>query len=247
MVGTKHDELWKQGLHHAFPGSSGARKQVSSELEAIRKLRNRLAHHDSMINVDVPFEMRRIHRAAGFLGEDAARWIEAVDRTGEIYREKPHTTVDTVIVPAKNAWDLYIATGAYVCQSGRAFRPVERIAFYTNRAIQPEVPTILLRRDEVVWSEQEANRLEGSDDRYDRKIAKVIRTSRNAGWSEGRYQVFLLTTPGDSRHRTLPAALPNTRSGRGSAFVQKQRYVALHRLEIAETVDDLSVDPATMS
>jgi hypothetical protein len=58
-------------------------------------------------------------------------------------------------------------------------------------------------------------------------------------WLEGRYQVFLLTKPGDPKHRQLPAVLPHVGSGRGSAFVQRQRYVSLHAFETASTTADL--------
>jgi hypothetical protein len=60
MLGRRYEDLWRAALRHAFPGSSGNRKQVAADVEAIRKFRNRLAHHDSMLKVDIPFEMRRV-------------------------------------------------------------------------------------------------------------------------------------------------------------------------------------------
>ncbi|RLY93974.1 hypothetical protein EAE32_01655 [Kocuria tytonicola] len=38
-------------------------------------------------------------------------------------------------------------------------------------------------------------------DREDRRIASVIRASRSREWTEGVYQVFLLTRPGDGDQR----------------------------------------------
>jgi hypothetical protein len=60
MLGSRYEDLWRSALRHAFPHSPGTRKSVSAPVEAIRKFRNRLAHADSMLNVDIPFEMRRI-------------------------------------------------------------------------------------------------------------------------------------------------------------------------------------------
>ncbi|UJW34335.1 hypothetical protein L3Q67_11525 [Saccharothrix sp. AJ9571] len=57
----------------------------------------------------------------------------------------------------------------------------------------------------------------------------------------GRYQVFLLTAPGHPDHRSLQKALPHHATGRGSGFVQKQRYVSLHSLETAVDTTDLQV------
>lgn len=162
LLGPKYEELWRDCLHQAFPNSSGKRKQVAVAVERVRKFRNRLAHHDSTINVDVPFELRQIL----------------------------------------------------------------------------ELPAVLHRRDNVEWTSEEAARLRASEDRFDRKIAAVIDASI-AAWVDGRYQVFLLTGPGHPDHRQLGAALPHHGTGRGSAFVQRQRYVSLHSLETATTTADL--------
>jgi hypothetical protein len=239
MLGRKYEDLWRTSIRHAFPASGGSRKTVSNELEAIRKFRNRLAHHDSMLKVDIPFEMRRIHRVADYIGADAGRWIRAMDRSGDLYRERPVSNIDTVVVPARDAWPFYEKNFAYVCQAGRWFQPVDRIGFYADREIKREVPRILERRDHVPWTETEAHRLSTSTDRTDRKIAAVITASRQAGWEDGACQVFLLSRPGDPQHRTLSDELPHVTSGRGSAYVQRQRYVSLHALETASSTADL--------
>lgn len=239
MLGKRYEDLWRACLRKAFPHSAGDRKQVTAAVEAIRKFRNKIAHHDSMLNVDIPFEMRRIVEVAGFISTDAAAWLRAIDRSDDVYRARPHSPTDTVVVPARDAWPFYEKNYAYVCQPGRWFRPVERFAFYADREIKAEIPRIVYRRDNVPWTIHEATTLESSSDRNDRKLAAVIHESRAAGWNDGLYQVFLLTRPGDPAHRTLPGPIGHQTDGRGSAFVQRQRYVSLHSLEIARTTADL--------
>ncbi|MDF9878049.1 hypothetical protein [Cellulosimicrobium cellulans] len=239
LLGSRYEELWRDALRHAFPYSDGRRKQLSSAVERVRKFRNRLAHHDSMVNVDVPFEIRQIVELAGFIDPAAARWLEQCSRAMDVYGERPVTVDDTVVVPARDAWSLYEQQRAYVCQAARAFRPVERIAFYADQQIKPDVPKIQHRRDDVEWTDEEAARLDQSSDRFDRRIARLIPASRQAGWTEGRYQVFLLSAPGDPRHRSLAQPIPHLATGRGSAYVQRQRYVSLHTLETAGTTADL--------
>lgn len=208
LLGPKYEELWRNCLHRVFPHGSGRRSQISSALERVRTFRNRLAHHDSMIKVDIPFELRHVVQLAGYISKDASQWLmRSQDEAMAVYAQRPHVLVDTVVVPAKDAWPLYENCRAYVCQAGRAFRVFDRVAFYTDREIKPDVPGVLHRRDNVEWTHEEAERLARSDGRYDRKIAKVIAMTRSASWSSGRYQVFLLTQPGDSRHRRLPAAI----------------------------------------
>ncbi len=240
LIGVKYEELWRSALRNAFPGSSGNRKDVMKELEALRKLRNRLAHHDSMLDIDVPFEIRRMHRVAGFFGSDAVNWLESIDRTSSVYNERPVSLIDTVIVSTDRAWHLYQYTHAYICKPGRGFRDVQRMAFYSERAVQPDVPKIYYRRDNVPWTKQEIDRLRRSTLKEDRKIAQVIEKCHEAGWANsGAYQVFLLSRQGAHEHRQLPAPVPNQKMGLGSAFVNKQRYVSLHKLETAKTTADL--------
>jgi hypothetical protein len=239
LLGPKYEELWRECLHKAFPNSSGKRKQVSVAVERVRKFRNRLAHHDSTINVDIPFEVRQIFELASYIDVAAERWLQQCSDVMAVYANRPATVDDTVIVPAKQAWCLYEERRAYVCQPGRSFRPVERIAFYADREIKRDIPFVLHRRDNVVWTREEAALLRDSVDRFDRKIAEVIDSSSET-YTDGRYQVFLLTGPGHPNHRQLAASLPHSGTGRGSAFVQRQRYVSLHGLETAVTTTDLA-------
>lgn len=183
LLGPKYEQLWRECLHRAFPHSTGRRKQVMIALEGVRKFRNRLAHHDSILNVDVPFEVRRIVEVAGFIHPQAADWLTSLSRAMAVYAERPVAPLDTVVVAARAGWPLY--------------------------------------------------------HRNDRKIAAVIETSREFGWTEGVYQVFLLTRPGDAEHRTLPGPIPHQSTGRGGAFTQRQRYVSLHGLETARSTTDL--------
>lgn len=239
MLGAKYEEQWRLSLHHSFPGGNGTRKQAAILVEAIRKFRNRLAHHDSVLGLDIPFEVQRVHALAALLGNEQAAWLQATDRTTDVYGKRPVTSIDTVVVAARHAWPLYEQERAYVCQAGRWFRPVDRLAFYSDQEIKADVPSIRCRRDNVPWTEEHAKELEAGD-KEDRKIARVIRASRCERWTAGVYQVFLLTRPGDADHRVLPNPLPHRATGRGSAFTQRQRYVSLHALETAASTDDLT-------
>lgn len=242
LVGSKYEELWRSTLHKAFPGApNGQRKRVAGQIDAIRSFRNRIAHHDSLLNVDVPFEYRRILNVAEWIDPNAKAWLENLSQLMDVYREKPSLAEDTVVVAAGNAWELYESSGTYVCQPGRFFRPVRYVAFYAAGAIQAEIPRVMHRRDDVEWTAAEATRLRSTGDPMDKRIAAAIELADAKIWDGGRYQVFVLTRPGmrDSDHRSLEAIIPNTRGGRGSAYTQRQRYVSLHSLEVASSTDDL--------
>lgn len=239
LVGPKHEDLWRQAMRNAFPNSSGSRKDVSAALNALNIFRNKLAHHDSLLSTDVSFRLSQIVDVVSWIDPQAAVWLRAKERVTAVLATRPVGRRDTVVVAAKDAWPLYQAVSAYVCQAGRSFQPIDYIAFYSSSAIQPEVPKIEDRIDNVDWSISGENHLRSTGQARDLQIANIIAASREAGWQAGRYQVFLLTKPGEQEHLTLSTPIANLRSGRGSAFTQSQRYVVREQLRRAKTTADL--------
>lgn len=238
MLHAEFDALWQPALRAAFP-LANSRSDVSAVAEPLRVFRNRVAHHDSLLAVDASARLDQMVRLLGFISREAADWIVRVERVTAVQRSRPVPAPDTVVVPAAEAWPLYQSVNAYVCQPGRTFRPVERLAFYADREIKPEVPRVLSRTDFVRWTDKEAARLKTANSPQDQRLSEIISASRAAGWAEGRYQVFDLTRPGDPEHLTLPAAVAHAGTGRGSAFVQRQRYTTASRLRVATDTADL--------
>lgn len=238
-LGPKYEEVWRRSLHHAFPNGTGKRKEVSALAEQIRKFRNRIAHHDSLLNVDVAFEMQAVFQLARIIDPQVAAWMKSVDRTRQVGAGKPVSMTNVVVVPAGDAWNFYLTDHAYVCQAGRYFQQTDHIAFYTDHAVQSEIPQIKKRLDNVMWNADEAARLSSSSEREDRRLGAVMQSALSAGWTHGIYQVFLLSSPGDPKHVTLDHPVPNSRRGKDSAFVRKQRYTSIHRLRHADDVWDL--------
>lgn len=197
------------------------------------------------------------HRA-GLQRKDVTARLETSSAGKDVYSESPHQPTDTVVVAARDAWPLYAALcdpaaqapPAYVCQPGRFFKPVDRLGFYSDQMIHRELPQVLHRVDNIEWTLQNAGVLSGSEDRLDRKVAALIEWSagpgarffdfEDPGTPTGRFQVFLLSSPGDPRHKTLPADIPHHARGRGSALTQRQRCVSSHSLDTAESTNALT-------
>lgn len=248
-------ELWPGKLDHAFPEGT-KRKEVTGLVERIRQTRNRVAHHDYVKAFDLPGRVKEVLRLAALLSPDYAAWMEQNSEWEEIYRSSPKTDIDTVIVAGREAWDIYNHTSVYVCRPGRYFRDVERLGFYENKSIRRQLPRILEIRDNVLWTEENAQILESSANINDRKIAKSIRWSQSedgkkieGGWDgwNNHFKVFILTEArdenlGDDRHLVLAQDIPHKTIGRGSAFTQRQRYVPSSRLQVAKDTDDLVLD-----
>lgn len=243
LFGSNHEDLWRSSLSKALPGADrNLRKSVSAKLDRLRPFRNRLAHHDSLLTQDIMFHLEEMLTLVEWINPDARRWLEAHERVTEVYRRRPVTPLDTLIVPATDAWGLYESHGVYVCPPRRNFRPFEYLAFYADKEIKPRIAKLRYHRDNVEWSAAEAARLAaltGDAHKPDRKIAAAIIASRTLGWSEGRYQIFLLTGAKDPATITLPAAIPHNHAGKGKGFVQRHRYSSHHSLQSATSTDDL--------
>lgn len=239
LLGAKHENLWRKSLRYAFPHSSGRRSDVSAVLAALNNFRNKLAHHDSLLSTDVPFRLVQSVQILGWIDPQAAAWLQRNERVTAVMAERPVGRKDTVVVAARDAWPLYQSTGAYVCQAGRSFKAVDYLAFYSQLEIKREVPRILEHMDNVDWSIASEHQFRSTGQARDQRIANVMATSRNAGWTAGRYQLFLLTQPGEEGHLTLPKPMPHESSGRGSAFTQSQRYVVREALRRAQCTSGL--------
>lgn len=141
---------------------------------------------------------------------------------------------DVVVVAARHAYDFYRRWDAYVCQAGRAFRrEINRLGFYRNGRIEPEFPTILTRRDQVIFSSSQAAELRRTGEPLDEQLASLIEGTLGAGShiESHPYQVFLLSAAGDeTRTLALKQPIVHTASGRGTAWTMGQRYIYSERL-----------------
>lgn len=146
---------------------------------------------------------------------------------------------DVVVVPAREAYATYLQHHAYVCQPRRSFRNVNRIAFYRQKRIEPQVPEILHVVDELEFSQASATALRKEDAAYSARLATLIENLLAARSREEAqsYKVMLLSGPDDEE--TLNLEQPVIHDDR-SAWVQKQRYVGLDALKSARTTADLS-------
>ena len=145
--------------------------------------------------------------------------------------------LDTVVVPARSAWPVYLKGHAYVCQPGRAFRSVKYVAFYRQNRIENLVPLIEEVRDNVL---KDPAALDG-------RVRDAIQAdiSLHAEQTGQLCKVILLTKPDDPRTIRLTQPIENDiRSANGTrvAFTQSQRYVRSEDLKTARLTSHLASD-----
>ncbi len=141
---------------------------------------------------------------------------------------------NVVVVAARRAWDEYLKCGAYVCQPGRPFQPVQYVAFYKDGEILPTVPRIIEVFDGV----------ELTRGKHEGRLETIVETLLSLELRpEGASQkIFILTQPKDPLTRRLTKPVKHaqqSKSGRSIAFTQGQRYVVLDDLMKAESTADL--------
>lgn len=247
MFGSDYDELWRHSLQYVFRHSRANRPVVAAYLESLNQVRNRIAHHGSLIELDTRVEAQKIIRLAGWIDPAAAAWISSIERVTTIADERPVIPPrNVVLVPAAHAWELYntFRQHAYVFQAGRSIKVVDRLAFYADQEVKATIPKILHWFDAVDWNNANAARLAKSSDDMERKLAGVISASKAklpGVWDASVYEVFILSGPKDAETTVLPSAISHSRRGRGSAFAQGHRYHALSTLLSAKDTADLDL------
>jgi hypothetical protein len=144
---------------------------------------------------------------------------------------------DVVVVPARDAYDEYLRDHLYVCQARRSFRSgLAHLAFYRDRRIEPLVPRILARRQDVEVSAASVERLRRAGSPEDLLIADAVETAMRTR-EDPTLQIFVLSAP--DAVETIALDGPITHDGRG-AWTQYQRYLSSDALRNATTTEDLA-------
>ncbi|QNE37007.1 Abi family protein [Leifsonia shinshuensis] len=86
LLGNRyHARLWEAAtLDSAFPHYTGRRRDLHTALERLRKLRNRVAHHEPIFNRDLAYDHALLLSILGYLSSDVAHWYRTHSRFGSI-------------------------------------------------------------------------------------------------------------------------------------------------------------------
>jgi hypothetical protein len=96
MLTRRHDaRLWNVRIKPAFPHLPAhlvppmARRLLHHQVDAIRVLRNRIAHHEPIFSRDLHAEYRRIRRVVFWRSPDAASWLDSIQAVTTLIPQKP--------------------------------------------------------------------------------------------------------------------------------------------------------------
>ena len=88
MLAPAYEVLWRTTLNRIAcreDGKSLSRKALSRPLQAIRHLRNRVAHHEPILQWDLGKRYADILQLTGWLSPAAASWCESHSRFREVW------------------------------------------------------------------------------------------------------------------------------------------------------------------
>ena len=78
LLNTSNDnEVWRKALHLAFPHrpKGTERKQIHGTVNAVRRLRNRIAHHEKILHRNLVEDHDRILEVASWICPETRGWI----------------------------------------------------------------------------------------------------------------------------------------------------------------------------
>lgn len=88
MLSSRYEDQWQQylrGIAQKENGKGLRRKEMSSPLFTIREIRNRVAHHEPIIDRDLPKHYGNMIRLTRWMSPAAANWTEHHSTFHEIF------------------------------------------------------------------------------------------------------------------------------------------------------------------
>lgn len=95
MFTARHDvRIWNSEIQALFPNASGfttkeLRKRIYDDLEVIRKLRNRIAHHEPIFTRNLHDDLMRILELIELRSTPTIDWVLAMEDVSTILAERP--------------------------------------------------------------------------------------------------------------------------------------------------------------
>lgn len=87
---TRHyEELWRQRLRRVFSHGAPERKDLAAPMERVRRLRNRVAHHDCLLAQDIGGVGEDMLRIVAWIDPGAFAWLKSRTRICDLLTERP--------------------------------------------------------------------------------------------------------------------------------------------------------------
>jgi hypothetical protein len=75
LLDKRYKELWIARLHRGFPNGTGDRAEVARLLSKLNPFRNRIAHHEPILNADIARRHEEMIALVALMDREAAAWV----------------------------------------------------------------------------------------------------------------------------------------------------------------------------
>lgn len=95
FVSSYDEQFWHPYIHTLFPNAPAnipveqLRASIFNDLDKIRRLRNRIAHHEPIFNQDINLIMNKIERLIHYRCSDTSDWATPHYQVRELLQTKP--------------------------------------------------------------------------------------------------------------------------------------------------------------
>lgn len=94
MFTARHDaRLWTPHIRSVFPhasvSESNLRSTIYTDLDAIRRLRNRLAHHEPLLRADLAKALAAMSQLVHLRSEATGMWVDAMEEASALIPLRP--------------------------------------------------------------------------------------------------------------------------------------------------------------
>lgn len=89
LFNKRYKQLWISSLHGGFPNGTGDRSEVAQLMSRLNSFRNRIAHHESIVNVAIRQRYDDLMALVGLVDLAAADWLESRSRVRETLACRP--------------------------------------------------------------------------------------------------------------------------------------------------------------
>ena len=84
LANRYHQRLWVPALSQAFPCLTGRRRDLHRKQESLRKLRNRIAHHEPIFGRDLAADHDRLVSVLSAISPAAVVWVQSNSRVPDV-------------------------------------------------------------------------------------------------------------------------------------------------------------------
>lgn len=95
LANRHHQRLWEHKLQHAFPHLVDQRRELHRKLESLRKLRNRIAHHEPIFARNLAADHAQLLKVIEAISPDAVTWVRQNSRVEHVLDLREGTIAGT--------------------------------------------------------------------------------------------------------------------------------------------------------